>query len=337
MRTQPAREPTCWARGALDIMEYAVARGARREDFTACLGHPRDPEQRIPVSRYYEVVEAAAAALGDPLFGISYIEQVQPASIDAVGFLAMASRTLGEALARIIRHHRWITEGERFGLDVAAGVACFSYVPWGPRRVAHAHVANMYAADCLVLAPRITGAPVQVLSLCLAHEALAPPQDYARRLGAVPEFGAARNEWRLPADVLDRPLPGADPGLVEFFSRYLEERHGGSAQLAAGGIADQVRRLVCEGLPEGVPALEQLASQLYVSPRSLQRRLAEAGTSVSALADEVRRVRALACLELGMAAAEVSLLLGYSEPAVFHRAFRRWTGVSTAQWRSARA
>lgn len=336
MAKRAPREPTCWARGALDLIDYAVAQGVPRAHFQAAgLRLPahawHTPEQRIPISVYYDVVEAVAEALRDPLLGIHYIAQIQPSAIDAVGFLATASRTLGEAVARIMRHHRWITEGERFELDVVAGVASFHYVPWGPARIAHAHVADMYAADCLVLAPRMTGAPVSVLSLTLAHPPLAAPQDYARHFGAVPVFDAPRNEWRIPADVLQRLLPGADPGLVQFFSRYLEERHGARLN-SEHGTAAQVRQMVCEALPEGVPTLSQIAQQLHTSERSVQRQLAAAGTSLSALVDDVRRTRALACLEMHLPATEISLLLGYAEPAAFHRAFKRWTGVSTTQW-----
>ena len=334
-RRGPA-EPTCWARGALDLIAYAGERGVPRSAFGPRAGRLAHPDQRIPVSLYYDVVEAAAQALRDPLLGVSYIEQVQPASLDAVGFLAMASSTLGEALARIIRHHRWITEGERFELDVAGGLACFGFVPWGPPRLAHAQVADMYAADCLVLAPRLTGAPVRPQGFGLAHAPLAPPAEYERRFGALPRFNAVRNEWRLPAEVLQRPLPGADPGLVRFFSRYLEERHGAAPQPASAPIVEQVRQRICESLPDaGVPTLAQLAAQLHCSERSLQRRLAGAGLSLTGLVDEVRRTRALACMEMGLSAAETSLLLGYADPAGFHRAFKRWTGVPAKQWPTA--
>jgi AraC-like DNA-binding protein len=339
MPSARAAIPSCWARSSLDLIRYATARGARPAELAARapfdLATLREPEQRIPVSRYYDVIETVADVLADPLLGVSYIEQVEPAAIDAVGFLAMASRTLGEAMHRIIRHHRWITEGERFELDVTAGVACFSYTPWGPARPAHAHAADMYAADCMVLTPRMTGSAVQVLSFQLAHAPLADPGVYVQRLGALPTFNAQRNEWRLPAEVLERPMPHADPGLVQFFSTYLQARE--SSRGATADTRQQVRMLVCEALPERVPTLAQLAQHLHTSERSLQRRLAAEGSSLAALVDEVRRTRGLAYLEMQLPAAEVSMLLGYAEPAVFHRAFRRWTGQSTTAWRASRA
>lgn len=333
----PRAIPSCWARSSIDLLRYAVARGATAAHIGERLPYDpsslHEPEQRIPVTRYYDMVEAVAGVLGDPLLGVSYIEQVQPEAIDAVGFLAMASQTLGEALQRIMRHHRWITEGERFRLDVSGEVATFTFTPWGPVRPAHAQVALMYVADCLVLTPRVTGAPVEVLSLELAGAPLAPAGRYLERLGATPRFNATRNEWRLPADVLERPMPEADPGLVRFFSRYLETRAATSADGTHEAWREAVWQRICVSLPEGPPRLGELARQLHTSERSLQRRLAESGTSLAALLDDVRRTRALAYLEMQIPAAEVSLLLGYAEPAVFYRAFKRWTGCSVTGWR----
>jgi AraC-like DNA-binding protein len=176
---------------------------------------------------------------------------------------------------------------------------------------------------------------VQVLSFHLAHAPLAAPEMYARRLGALPSFNAGRNEWRLPAEVLARPMPQADPGLVQFFSSYLEER--APSCKAPGDTRDLVRQKICESLPDSVPTLAQLAGQLRTSDRGLQRRLASEGSSLAALVDEVRRTRALAYLQMQLPPAEVSMLLGYSEPSVFHRAFNRWTGQSTTAWRASRA
>jgi AraC-like DNA-binding protein len=69
--------------------------------------------------------------------------------------------------------------------------------------------------------------------------------------------------------------------------------------------------------------------------RTLNRRLAKQGTSVSALRDEVRRDTAYQLLgQGGLTAGEVGRLLGYAEPAAFSHAFRRWTGMAPTRWRA---
>jgi AraC-like DNA-binding protein len=98
----------------------------------------------------------------------------------------------------------------------------------------------------------------------------------------------------------------------------------------------RVERLIADRLPDGGATLRASAAALGMSERTLQRRLHAEGTTFEDLVDGVRRARALAYLDAQLPIAEVAYLLGYAEPSVFHRAFKRWTGRSPEVWRSAR-
>lgn len=329
-------EPAGSARGALDVLEYAVARGADRAELERRMearGRAlADPDARLPLRCYYALLEAGADLLGDPHFGLAYVDQVEPVAIGAVGFLATTSRTLGESIERVIRFHRVLSEGDVFTLERDGAVARFAVEPFGPPRPAHAHVVEMYAFDCLVMGARMTGAPIEVLDFQVRHAALGPLAGYRRYLGCVPRFGAARNTWSIPADALDRPLPKADAALARFLEGYVERL---DAALPRQAFVDAVRAEIGTRLLDGALSLDALASALRQSPRTLQRRLALDGTSLSAEIDAVRRERAFALLGANLALAEVSYLLGFSEPRAFHRAFRRWTGRTPRAWRAA--
>ena len=80
-------------------------------------------------------------------------------------------------------------------------------------------------------------------------------------------------------------------------------------------------------------ACRSRARRLRTSARTLQRRLGAEGTSVAKLLDELRRTRAEAYLEMGLSISEVSYLVGFAEPSVFFRAFKRWTGETPADFR----
>ncbi|GAA2772615.1 helix-turn-helix domain-containing protein [Streptomyces showdoensis] len=94
--------------------------------------------------------------------------------------------------------------------------------------------------------------------------------------------------------------------------------------------AHRVRRMIGAALADGpVPPPEELARRLAVSPQTLRRRLAAEGTTYRLLRDQARRDHALAALARGPQSIEgLSRRLGFSEPSAFHRAFRRWTGVT---------
>jgi AraC-like DNA-binding protein len=79
--------------------------------------------------------------------------------------------------------------------------------------------------------------------------------------------------------------------------------------------------------------IEAIARKMGVSRRTLQRRLADAGTSFRDAVDAARREVALAELARGASSmTDLAFLLGFSEHSAFARAFRRWTGKSPALW-----
>ena len=120
-----------------------------------------------------------------------------------------------------------------------------------------------------------------------------------------------------------------------------EERSYGpnsSSWLPASGqtllFSQRVREIVADEMRVGVPSIELIGERLHMSPRTVQRRLHDEGTSFKGLADEVRRSLAENyVLERELSLSEVSFRLGFANVNAFHRAFRRWTGKTPALYR----
>ncbi|MDR3414544.1 MAG: AraC family transcriptional regulator [Nevskia sp.] len=164
-----------------------------------------------------------------------------------------------------------------------------------------------------------------------------PRPDYAERFatlcGVEPRFGAPRNAIVLDLVDVEAPMPQGNAltsrALQEQCHRLLDRRR------ARSGIAGQVRDRLLHSVNR-FPTIGTVASALNLGPRSLRRRLEEEGTSYRVLTDEVRRILAEELLTSGrLKLEEVSERLGYAEPASFTHAFKRWTGVSPANYRKA--
>jgi AraC-like DNA-binding protein len=95
---------------------------------------------------------------------------------------------------------------------------------------------------------------------------------------------------------------------------------------ARPGVAATVRDVLLRD-PSAIPDQSAVAAELFVSTRTLSRRLRQEGTSFRALRDEVRQVLSeqLLC-QASMTTEQVAARLGYADPASFIRAFRRWKG-----------
>jgi AraC-like DNA-binding protein len=138
-------------------------------------------------------------------------------------------------------------------------------------------------------------------------------------------FALSSEAWRLPMRRRDPILQG------------VLERHAAEivARIPAGeGIVTELRRVLAKRVAGGDTRVSAVARDLGTSVRTLQRRLAAAGVSYQRALDQSRCEVAERHLgDASLSIAEVSWLMGYSEPSAFHRAFKRWRGLSPQAFR----
>ncbi len=96
-----------------------------------------------------------------------------------------------------------------------------------------------------------------------------------------------------------------------------------------------MRRVLASHIACGNTDIAVIARKLAISPRTLQRRLATHGVSYQILLEETRKEAAGRHLARSrLAICEIAFLLGYSEPAPFYRAFKRWYGMTPQTFRA---
>ncbi|AXI04710.1 AraC family transcriptional regulator [Aquirhabdus parva] len=156
---------------------------------------------------------------------------------------------------------------------------------------------------------------------------LPEPQDVSRYLetfGVIPEFGADANLLEMDALWMDAPLPQANPHTQEICEAQCREL------LSKRSIHEGVAALVRERLLHKVmtlPDMEEMATDLAMTSRTLRRKLTIEGTSYRELVDEVREALADELLAIrGMRVGDIAMRLGYAETSSFIHAFKRWKG-----------
>jgi AraC-like DNA-binding protein len=162
-----------------------------------------------------------------------------------------------------------------------------------------------------------------------------------RRIFAAPlTFGGATNALVFRTSVFESPLRTADPVLrtiLERHARMIVAADEPPPALELAPVVSDVRRVVAGGARGAAqPTLADVAKALGLSPRTLRRRLAEAGTSYRQQQGDVLAARAIHLLSEGAGSEHVAWTLGFSDASAFRRAFRRWTGRSPANHPAAR-
>lgn len=310
------------------LFEHLAAQGR-----AGALGEPPSPaEGFVALKRWQALLQQARDLDAGPkaTFTLRLARGIAPRHFGIVGFAALACSTLAEALQRLERHHRAIYDVNLAQVRPCAEGLC---IEWGVARGRPGALVDETAIAALIqLTREFTGRPVRALAVDFVNPRPADVRPYEDFFGGPVRFGQPSTRVVLAARDLALPLRGADAALLALLDaqaeRLLQEVAAVTGPLAVW------RQALVGLIRSGRTQLADLADNLQMSPRSLQRRLAEQGISFQALLGQTRQQLAEAYLrDASVELAEVALLLGYSEQSASTRAFRQWTGQAPLQWR----
>ncbi|MDN6855384.1 AraC family transcriptional regulator [Pseudomonas sp. CAN2814] len=332
--TQSQRPPSVSASLTQAILLAAVRLGLSRDELLAASGiletQLSDPDARVDFGCQELIWQTIQSTLSADEPGIALGRALSPASFSALGYLLQTSTTLGDALESALRYQRLVGEGGQVAIEAQAEIVWVTYCPLNPERPAtRARALALLGFWARQLKALLSG--LQLAGCRFMHSQPERLADYETAFGCPLQFDAANYALGLPRELIDAPLPQANPPLRDLLRQHAE---GLLARLPSASISGRVVALLGEQLSRGEPGRAALASELGLSERTLQRRLAEEGSSYQQLLADTRRQLAERYLGDGnLPATDIAALLGYSEPSVFFRAFRHWTGLTPGEFR----
>ncbi|WP_375448527.1 AraC family transcriptional regulator ligand-binding domain-containing protein [uncultured Fibrella sp.] len=279
----------------------------------------------------------AAQLTHDPLFGLHFGESMQLTALGVVGGLIQTSRTIGEALTQAAAFASLITDMVGMTSRRTSDRIIVDFQPNEARRelapAAFRHQMDMFMAftireiDGLVLR-RVS--PSQVTYPAdPAYQA-----EYERVLrGPIRQsVGDCNYQLVLDGSYWDEPIITANYDMQRLWLKQATERT--QAIRDAKTMSVRIRQQLLATAYLGIPSLDDVAANLNVSSRSLQRKLQEEGVTYQQLADSIRKSLAIHYLDTRKySIKEIAYLLGYNELSAFTRAFKRWTGASPIHYR----
>lgn len=310
--------------GQMGILPAALLRQARMP-VTLHLG-----QAYVTTAQYFALLAGLEELTGDPTLGLRMVHEVDTAIHPPSSLAAFYARDYRDGLARLARFKR-LCMPERLQI-VEEGNDCLITMEWPFAADAEPPISvDITFASIVELGRRATGKAIAPRRIELAREG--PPHPAHQDYFACPiRMGAARNLLVLDRADLDRPFPGHNPEMLAMLTPALAAALGELD--AQSSIAGQVKVILKRSLASGQPSLSDIAREVGMSERTLQRRITEEGSTfrdllAAARRDLGRRLLADPATDID----EVACLLGYQDTTSFYRAFREWEGMAPNQWR----
>jgi AraC-like DNA-binding protein len=322
---------------ARGLMELAIDKGASQAELLARSGIAAedltDIDRRIPFAKYVALMRAGQELANDPALALHYGETNDMSRISIVGLIADACETMAEAMVQVNRLGRLVVEfdgpKDRFKIVAKDGGLWTVDTRENPNAFPELTESTFARAIC---GPRRFGVTSLAKAVHVTHKAPAYRAEYERIYGAPVTFEAEWNAVLMDEKWLSHKIAVQPRYVFGILSEHADAllRSLENSKSTRG----KVESLLMPILHKGDASIETIAEKMGFSRQTLFRQLKAEDTTFEKVLDELRHRLALQYLRGKKASVnETAYLVGFSEPAAFSRAFKRWTGTNPREVR----
>jgi len=291
-----------------------------------------DPDARFSVKQMQTLWRLAVETTGDPCFGLKAGQQIQPTALHGLGFAWLASDSLRLALKRLAKYSSLLSTFANISMEEDDQKTHLIFSAGDPKTQLAPETSDFYLVAIFRMCELTSGKPLIVKHVYINRPL--PVEVLRRQLDAICRcpitYGSSDIVLEFDNHTLDVPLTTPNPKLARIHDNIVEDY---LAQYLSNSITHQVSEIIINHLPSGAPNAEDIAGQLGISRRTLHRKLEQEGVNFRELVNSTRQKMAKSYLESrSRPLSEIAYLLGFSSPANFTRAFKRWHGISPAKF-----
>jgi AraC-like DNA-binding protein len=296
-------------------------------------GRLSDPYAWFTESELDAFMQLALELTQDPAFGLHWGEHSPMMQYDLLASLIPQAKSLQAAIEAALRFQPILADRPELEFRDGHGSASFYMFPLGTSALGLRFRSEMIAIGILRLLKSVgASAGPQVTRVAFRHACPAYRAEYERIFGSLVCFGQPESRVDFRYDVLDRPAVHRNAELFQVLEVQAERVLKRVTDELT--YSERLKRLVQRELPR-LLQMPDAARSLGMSERSLRRRLAEEDVSYSQLVEQSQIEVARLMLENpSKSIKEVAHDVGFTGQSGFHRAFKRWTGTSPAQFRA---
>jgi AraC-like DNA-binding protein len=285
----------------------------------------------VSTEEFFALWRSISEVTDDPLIGLKLGTEQRIERYDPISIAVLYTRSLRDAVERMARYKQ-LTCPEKIQI-LEQRQECAVQFKWLLAKESEPSVLiDLCFARVVAIGRQGTGAALTPIRIEFERSA-AHRVAYEAHFGCPVKFKAQKNLLVFTRQDMDRPFVTHNPELLGMLVPQLDAEL--RYQLSQQTISEQVKGMLKRLVAGQRPSIEDLARELNMSARTLQRRLAMDGVSFQQLLEEARRELAHHyLLHSSLELTETAYLLGFENSNSFFRAFQSWEGVSPAKWRT---
>lgn len=321
------------AGNAREVAEICADIGISVEDLDVA-------DMRLNLEQCCTNIESSIRVSGDPFLGLHLGERTSVSALGLAGLMMASSKHAIDVLQCSQEFSQAFTNLQTFRVGMVGDEVHFYseavpvWVDRSPRTAAH--VIETSFSSVVHQLELLTRKYIRPTRVRFRHARPADVSEYERIFRCRPAFAQDMNSMVFAAADLEAPIIGHNQPLNDMLKAMYEEQMRKSVSGAA--FTEKVKQVMLGNMQVTFPPLEVIAEVLMMTPRTLQRKLQQEGTTFRELTDAVKQELAEALLgNPDLTVTDIAYKLGYFEPTSFQRAFRQWTGTTPMEFRKSKA
>lgn len=291
-----------------------------------------DPDFKVSIQHLDMIIQSASKLLKDDSIGLHMAQQHLTFS-NIVGYVLMNCQNIYEMIHKYKKYQKIIDsivnitpllEEERLVLKYDLLDENFKH---------NNHILDYYLAGTLNFIINFVGVRPKFLEVKISRSLPVNISEYEKVFDSNVKFNSSINALIFDKDYIEKPILHRNQNLFEMFENQASDI---LRQLSLNETyTEKVSRLLVKSIGAEVPTIDYISKRLAISVRNLQTKLKKEGTTYREILKNIRKEMAFKYLrDKNVSITEISYLLGFSEPSVFNKTFKIWTGYTPGVYRS---
>ncbi len=321
-----------------NLLRFAQQRGLLAEEILQEFhGDIREETPFIPFEKFARLLAFLVQKSKDPAFGLHLGEQYNLAALGLVGQMIQVSKNIGEAIEKSIQNFNLISnvlsiksnlQAQELHLEFVIEENCLQAFPLATKHLLSSSMIFAYKEIAFLT---LREYPAKAIGL------IAPPEnqvEFTRIFKTKIQFEKSKNCLTFDRKILEEKIIYADYELLLTLEKVACQRLSHQVK-QKNSLSNTIKAIVYSMLDPSIPSLSDIAKNLMMSERNLQRKLRQEGNSYSKIILDIKKEMALEYLKKDLSIKKISYLMGYSEPSAFVNAFKKWHGQTPLSFKSA--